>query len=88
MPYTAHRLDPNHSQNLGDYGIVRRYTRNGYEDSQLYHYNSEIGRLINRSAWHMPVISCGSRIYKGCMKAIERLESEENKAVTSAKHQD
>lgn len=80
MPYTAHRIDPNHSQNLGDYGILREYVRDGYKHSQLYHYNSKIGRLINRSAWHMPVISYSSRIYKGCMKAIGRLEREEQEA--------
>ena len=77
MPYTARRIDPDHSQNLGDYEIWRNYTQNGYENTQLYHYNSETGRLINRSAWHMPVISHGSRIYKACMKAIERLKLEE-----------
>lgn len=77
MPYVAHRIDPNHSQNLGDYNIVRTYTEHGYEHIQIYHYNSKIGRLINRSAWHMPVISRGSRIYKACMKAIERLKLEE-----------
>lgn len=77
MPYTAIRIDPNHSQNMGDYQIWRNYTQNGYENTQLYHHNSETGRLINRSAWHMPVISHGSRIYKACMKAIERLKLEE-----------
>lgn len=80
MPYTAHRIDPNHSQNLGDYNIVRTYTKYGYENTQLYHYNSETGRLINRSAWHMPVISHGSRIYNGCMKAIGQLLAEEEEA--------
>ena len=80
MPYTAIRIDPNHSQNLGDYQIWRDYTRDGYKNTQLYHYNSKIGRLINRSAWHMPVISHSSRIYKGCMKAIEQLEREEKEA--------
>ena len=77
MPYIAHRIDPNHSQNLGDFSIVRRYMRNGYENIQHYHYNSETGRLINRGAWHMPVISYGSRIYNGCMKAIGQLLAEE-----------
>lgn len=77
MPYTAHRIDPNNSQNLGDFSITRRYTRNGYEDTQHYHYSSKTGLLINRSAWHMPVISYGSRIYNGCMKAIGRLVAEE-----------
>lgn len=76
MSYTAHRIDPNHSQNLGDYAIVRRYTEHGYKHTQMYHYNSETGRLINRSAWPMPVISRGSRIYRGCVGAVERLEGE------------
>ena len=74
MPYTAHRIDPNHPQNLGDYSILRKYTERGYDCTQMYHYNSETGRLINRSAWSMPVISRGSRIYTGCVKAVERLE--------------
>lgn len=77
MPYVARRIDPNDSQNLGDYSIVRSYTKNGYENTQLYHYNSKTGRLINRSAWHMPVITEGSRIYTSCMKAIGSLIAEE-----------
>lgn len=78
MTYTAHRIDPDHPQNLGDYSIARRYTEHGETRTQLYHYNSSTGRLINRGAWSMPVISRGSRIYTGCVKSIERLEREEN----------
>lgn len=77
MPYAAHRIDPNHSQNLGDYAIVRTYTERGYEHTQMYHYNSRTGRLINRCAWSMPVISRGSRIYRGCVGAVERVKLEE-----------
>ena len=74
MSYTAHRIDPDHPQNLGDYSILRRYTEHGEACTQMYHYNSSTGRLINRGAWSMPVISRGSRIYTGCVKAVERLE--------------
>lgn len=77
MPYVARRIDPNDSQNLGDYVIIRSYTKNGCKDTQHYHYNSKTGRLINRSAWHMPIISPGSRIYNSCMKAIGSLITEE-----------
>lgn len=77
MPYSARRIDPNHYQNLGDFSIARTYTKNGYEENQIYHYNSKTGSLINRSAWYMPTITHGSRIYNGCMKAIGRLLAEE-----------
>lgn len=77
MPYTARKINPNDSQNLGDYSIVRVYTRNGYENTQLYHYNSKTGRLINRSAYHLPIITEGSRIYNSCMKAVGRAMAED-----------
>lgn len=77
MPYIAHRIEPNHPQNLGDYSILRRYTERGETRTQMYHYNSSTGRLVNRGAWSMPVISRGSRIYTGCVKAVERLEQSE-----------
>lgn len=41
--------------------------------TQCYHYNSKTGRLINRSAYHLPVITEGSRIYNACMKAVGRV---------------
>lgn len=74
MSYTAHRIDPNHPQNLGDYSVLRKYIERGELRTQMYHYNSSTGRLINRGAWSMPAISRGSRIYTGCVKAVERLE--------------
>lgn len=73
MTYTARKINPNDSQNLGDYSIVRAYIQDGYEKTQCYHYNSKIGRLINRSAYHLPVITQGSRIYNSCMKAVGRV---------------
>ena len=73
MPYTARKINPNDSQNLGDYSIVRTYTQGDYEKIQCYHYNSKTGRLINRSAYHLPVITEGSCIYNACMKAVGRV---------------
>lgn len=73
MSYTARKINPNDSQNLGDYSIVRTYTQGDYEKTQCYHYNSKTGRLINRSAYHLPVITEGSRIYNACMKAVGRV---------------
>lgn len=73
MTYTARKINPNNSQNLGDYSIVRTYTQSGYEKTQCYHYDSKTGRLINRGAYHLPVITEGSRIYNACMKAIGRV---------------
>lgn len=77
MSYTARKINPNDSQNLGDYLIIRTYTRNGYENTQLYHYESKTGRLINRSAYHLPIITKGSRIYNSCMKAVGRAMAED-----------
>lgn len=77
MPYTARKINPDDSQNLGDYSIIRTYTRGGYENTQLYHYDSKTGRLINRSAYHLPIITKGSRIYNSCMKAVGRAMAEE-----------
>lgn len=73
MPYTARKINPDDSQNLGDYSIVRTYTQGDYEKTQCYHYNSKTGRLINRSAYHLPVITESSRIYNACMKAVGRV---------------
>lgn len=71
--YVAVRIDPDHPQNLGDYSIQRR-TKYGWRS---YHYNSQNRRLINRMDWAMPVIQSGSRIYRECMRAIDRLQVEE-----------
>lgn len=80
--YVARRIDKNHSQNLGDYSITRRFSQGGYKRSFCYHFDSETGMLINRSAEFLPVIKRGSPIYTGCMKAIERLNAEEEHEVT------
>lgn len=71
--YVAQRIDPDHPQNLGDFSVARLH--NG--GHLFYHYNSENERLINRGSWAMPVISKGTRIYWECIKAVERLQKEE-----------
>lgn len=79
--YVAYRIDPEHPQNLGDFGISRRIVEDEFGGLRRhYHYNSKNGRLINRGDWAMPVISGGSRIYQECVKAIERLKAEEEAA--------
>ena len=76
--YVAHRIDSNDSQNLGDFSIRRLLPADhGWRDRRFYHYNSVNGRLINRGSMTMPVISNGSRIYRECIKAVERLLAEE-----------
>lgn len=77
--FVAHRIDTRDPQNLGDFSIMRRLPAedDGYRRTMQYHYNSQTGRLINRGAWSMPVISHGSPIYEGCMKAVERLLGQE-----------
>ncbi|AHG24374.1 hypothetical protein PBI_MICHELLEMYBELL_53 [Mycobacterium phage MichelleMyBell] len=67
--YVAARINPDHSQNLGDYSIGRRGS------GQYYHYDSKNRRLINRTA--LVVIGRNSRIYNECLKAIGRLQAEE-----------
>ena len=80
--YVARRIDKNHSQNLGDYSITRRFSQGEYKRSFCYHFDSKTGRLINRTAEFLPVIKRGSPIYTGCMKAIERLNAEEGHEAT------
>lgn len=84
--YVAYRIDPYDPQNLGDYAIAR--DPKGWGNRQTYHYGSvdypaqegradRTGRIINRSAQNMPVISTGSRIWNECIKAVRRLQAEE-----------
>lgn len=77
--FVAHHIDPNHPQNLGDFSIMRRLPAegDGYRRTMHYHYNSQNGRLINRGVTAMPIINPGSRIYEGCVKAVERLLGQE-----------
>lgn len=70
--YAAHRIDPDHPQNLGAYSIRRRIDE---WTILMYHFNPKNGRLINRASMSMPVISEGSRIYTECMRAIDRLHA-------------
>lgn len=82
--YRAFRIDPNDSQNLGDFRISRKVETPYGSTYRSYHYASEDyhdrrrqGRLINRS--DLISIARGTRIYNDCMKAIERLIEEENR---------
>ena len=75
--FVARRLDP-HSQNLGDFSVVRRIPRRTTSERreyQHYHYDSANGRLVNRGA--LLDISRGSYIYRECVKAVQRLIDEE-----------
>jgi len=72
--WIATRIDPHGPQNLGDFSIHRCVHGNAV---MYYHYNSDTGRLINRNSWAMPVINHDSRIYRECMKAVQRLRAEE-----------
>lgn len=82
--YRAYRIDPNDSQNLGDFGISRKVDTPHGPTYRFYHYASEDhydrGRrnwLINRS--DLILIGRGTSIYINCMKAIDRLIEEENR---------
>ena len=84
--YVAYRIDPNHPQNLGDFRI-RRVVRTPWGDEyRHYHYASEDyypssgeydrrGTMVNRRA--LVPISKESRIYKECLRAVDRLLEEE-----------
>lgn len=81
--YRAYRIDPNDSQNLGDFGISRKVDTPYGPTYRLYHYASadyydrrRRNWLINRS--DLILISRGTSIYNNCMKAIDRLIQEEN----------
>ena len=77
--YVAHRIDPEDPQNLGDFSISRKMPRRNtseWREYQHYHYNSRSGRLINRAAFTMPVITHGSAIYRECLAAVDRLIEE------------
>lgn len=86
--YRAYRIDPNHPQNFGDFGISRKVETPYGPTYRLYHYASEDyyrlrrrnrrrDRLINRS--DLILIDRGTRIHNECMKAIDRLIEEENR---------
>lgn len=87
--FVAHRIDPDDSQNLGDFAISRRVPESEAQrygaTHHHYHYNSRSGRIINRATWAMPVINNGSRIYRECLKAVERLIEEEKEVAWSKK---
>lgn len=80
--YVAHRIDPQHSQNLGDFAVIHW---NREEPEGCYHYASEEysgsgetwrrGRVVNRKT--LNEISYGTRTYKQCVHAVERLIKEE-----------
>lgn len=81
--YRASRIDPNDSQNLGDFRISRKVDTPYGPTYRFYHYASENyddrrreDRLINRS--DLILIDRGTRIHNECMKAIDRLIQEEN----------
>lgn len=78
--FVAQRIDPKHSQNLGDFAITRKMpkmTTSERREFQHYHYSSVSGRVINRGSLAMPVITRGSELYVSCIKAVERLLEEE-----------
>lgn len=78
--YIAHRIDPDNSQNLGDFAIVRWVNGKPQEE---YHYGSEQaprreGRVTNRGTLRFQAPY--GQIYQECIRAVERLLKEENNA--------
>ena len=82
--YVAHRIDPDNPQNLGDFSIIR-WNQSENTPREHYQYASESytgrgedwwqGRIVNRRTLRQ--IGRGTRIYSECIRAVERLLSED-----------